>query len=100
LAVELAKKPRSKYAKLANAQSLRPYQNPNTYGRLKGAGTSGAKSLKLIPMHEGNGDTELRGLLPAIRRTNARDPTEPEPLGGRRLTNQRSAAAFEEQYII
>ena len=79
MATELVNKPKQKFSKLANAQSLRPYQNPNAYGRLKGAGTSGAKSLKLIPMHEAKEYTKLQGLLPAIRNTNSRDPAEAEP---------------------
>ena len=96
--MELVNKPKQKFSKLENAQSLRPYHNPNAYGHLKGAsGTSGTKSLKLIPMHAGKEYTKLKGLLPAIRSTNLRDPDQPESLVQWRLTNQRSAAAFEEQ---
>lgn len=53
--------------------------------------------MKLIPMHSAKEYTKLKGLLPAIRSTNLRDPAEPESLVQWRLTNQRSAAAFEEQ---
>jgi len=46
-------------------------------------------------MHQVKEYTKLKGLLPAIRSNNLRDPAEPESLVQWRMTNQRKAEAFE-----
>lgn len=59
-------KPLQKLTKLENAQSLRPYYNPNNNQGYSNS-HSKAKSLKLIPVYQTKEFTKMKSLLPSIQ---------------------------------